>query len=261
MIIYKIEDVMKEKKVSWYRLFKEGVLTRPSWENYKKGGGFSMKILDSLCNFLNCELNDIVEYAKNGSYTANLYIAKSCIKEGNFKNFSEVCSGFDIVNSNILESLADKYQDALDEKTKENIEEEMMEVLNMDKKIYDFKELVANANKVKEFERVQYLEKIREAFADLKYDINVHLADGSLSRLCNLNNSFCWAEYLDTYLDDWREQHNQEDEDGNIIGTDYYDVTGYEIVEKLTEKEFLELVDTLKDSFEYEVEEYQNLFE
>lgn len=130
----------------------------------------------------------------------------------------------------------------------------------MDKKIYDFNELISSANKVKEFERISYLEKIREAFMNLKCDINVHLADGSLSRLCNLNDSFCWAEYLDVYLDDLREE-NQEDEDGNISGTDYYDLTGYEIVERLNKKEFLELVDTLKDSFEYEIEEYQNLFE
>lgn len=256
MIIYKIEEVLANKGITWYRLFKEGVLTRPSWDNYKKGGELSMKKLDAICNFLDCNLSDVVEYVKDGSHMANWYTAKVCIENADFSDkFTDICNTvLDDRTGIILDLLTTKYEDSTN---KETVKDTMMEVLNMDKKIYDFKELVANANKVKEFERVQYLEKIREAFADLKCDINVHLADGSLSKLCNLNNNFCWAEYLDTYLDSWREQHNQE----NIIGTDYYDVTGYEIVEKLTQKEFLELVDTLKDSFEYEVEEYQNLFE
>lgn len=258
MIIYKIEETLAKKGVTWYKLFKEKVLTRPSWENYKNGGGFSMKKLDDICNFLDCNLFDVVEYVKDGSHMADWYIVKMCIESADFSDkFTSICNT--VLNSRtgtILERLAIKYEDSIN---KETVKNTMMEVLNMDKKIYNFNELIASANKVKEFERVSYLEKIEEAFIDLKYDVNAYYADGSLSKLCNLNDSFCWAEYLDVYLDDWRNEHNQED--GNIIGTDYYDATGYEIVAKLTDKEFLELVDTLKSSFEYEIEEYQNLFE
>lgn len=260
MIIYKLEDIMKTKGISWYRLLKENIISKPTKDNFKKGGDLSMKKLDELCNFLDCSLSDIIEYVKDGSHMANWYTAKVCIENADFNDkFTDICNtALDNRTGIILERLAIKYEDSTN---KESVKDTMMEVLSMDKKIYDFNELISSANKVKEFERISYLEKIREAFMDLNYDANMHYANGSLSKLCNLNDSFCWAEYLDVYLDDWRKEHNQEDEDGNIIGTDYYDVTGYEIVEKLTEKEFLELVDTLKDSFEYEVEEYQNLFE
>lgn len=260
MIIYKLEDIMKTKGISWYRLLKENIISKPTKDNFKKGGDLSMKKLDELCNFLKCDLSDLVEYAKDGSYKASWYTIKTKIESENFdEDFINICNEYlDTRNSLYLEELVDEYEDKVN---KEDIKNKMLEVLNMDNTIKNFKEMVSTAKNIKDFERGSYLEKLKNIFMNLEYDINAELADGSLSKLCNLNDNFNWAEYLDVYLDNWREEHNQEDEDGNIIDIDYYDLTGYEIVEKLNEKEFLELVDTLKDSFEYEIEEYQNLFE
>lgn len=256
MIILKLKDFLKERGISSYALRKDNILTNTTWKNVQEGEKVSLGTLNKICDYTNCKLSDLVEYVAPSSYLAKWYTLKKYIEDAEFdEDFISICNEYlDSRNCIKLESLAEEYED---KSNKDNAKSEMLEILKLDKLIHTFKETVVNAKNVKHFERVSYLEKLEEFFINLKCDMNAELANGSLSKLCNLNAEFSWAEYLDVYLEFWRQEHKQEDDDGNV---NYYDMTGYELVQNfLNDKEFLELVDALLDCFESEVEEYQNL--
>lgn len=113
-----------------------------------------------------------------------------------------------------------------------------------------FNKLTSNAKEVKKEERINFLNKLEDSVREIHSTINQEIAKGNLSKLCNLNDSFCWAEYLDVYLDNYRNENNIS-----------YDLTNYEVVEMLKDNEFIELIKTIKECIEQETDEYKNLFE
>lgn len=52
---------MKEKKISSYRLEKQG-FSRATYYSIQKGNSVSTNTINQLCTLLNCEVSDIIEY-------------------------------------------------------------------------------------------------------------------------------------------------------------------------------------------------------
>lgn len=112
----------------------------------------------------------------------------------------------------------------------------------------EFKKLMnsVKGKELNEEERINFLNDAENAVRGILYDMNIERADGSLSKLCNLSNEFSWAEYLDVFLDDYRENN----------GIDY-DKDNYEVVKLLNNDEFCELVETIRECVEQEVFEFK----
>lgn len=259
MIIYKVKEVLNQKGVTPYRLYSDKVLTSPTWENFKKGGDLSLKVLDKLCSYLNCDLDDLVEYAKDDSFEAKCYLIKKHIDESNFdEEFNSLCE--EALSMNYIYDLTEAYKDSIDTRQEKEVQGWMHDVLRVEKITRDFEFAVKYAKKHTEIDgRFESLEDIKDLYVELVEDINYpNHADGSLSRLCNLRDNFFFAKVLDVYLDGWREEHIEHDEDDEIVGDDYYEFTSNEIIAKLTDKQFVELVETVSNCFDYEVESFYN---
>lgn len=266
MIIYKFEDIMKTKGISWYRLLKENIISKPTKDNFKKGGDLSMQKLGELCNFLDCSLSDIVEYAKDDSFEANSYILKKAIEERKFdEEFESLYEKVCYRGSNYIYYLVEMYKDSIDSRQQEKITSWMYDIIEVERILKDFDKIVkyAEAHATQTIERFEALESMEALFIEIEQErIDGILCDGSLSRLCNLREEFSWNEYLDEYLNIWRDEHNeQDDETGEIIGTNYYDITNDEIIVKLSDKEYCELIETLQYTFGYKEDIFFNLVE
>lgn len=63
MIIYdKLWETMKEKGISQYKLIKDYGFSTGQLDRLRKNGNVNAYTLNSLCEILNCDLNDIAEY-------------------------------------------------------------------------------------------------------------------------------------------------------------------------------------------------------
>lgn len=260
MLIYKVKEVLSRKGVTPYRLYTDKVLTNPTWKNFKKGGDLSLKVLDKLCNYLNCDLDDLVEYAEDDSFEANSYLIKKAIEEKNFgEEFETLCQKIDCWYK--LMELSKLYGDCFDDVKEEEILGLMYDVIDVERIKMDFDIAVENAKKnpkiSKRFQHLENLKDLHEELVDKNYVIQ---ADGSLSRLCNLRDSYCFGELLDCYLDEWREENTQYDEESEVVGIDYldYDITNYEIIPQLSDDEFKDLVDVIDNAFWFEKDEFDS---
>ena len=256
MIIYKVKEVLSKKGVTPYRLYADKVLTNPTWENFKKGGDLSLKVLDKLCTYLNCGLTNLVEYAKDDSFEAKSHLIKKKIEERKFdEEFETLCESS--AYSYELCKLSKLYNDCIDVREDEIIGW-MYDAIKVEKICLDFEEAVSYAKEHPELqERFQHLECLKELHEELVSGVlYVIQADGSLSRLCNLRDRYCFGELLDCYLDEWRKEHTRyDDETGEVVGTDYlncYDISNSEIIPQLSDKEFKDLVDVIDNAFGFE---------
>lgn len=256
MVIYKVKEALSQEGITPYRLYNDKVLTNSTWENFKKGGDLSLKVLDKLCNYLNCDLDDLVEYAEDDSFEAKSYLIKKTIEARKFdEEFETICKELDYEYE--LIRLSELYNDCIDVRDEEEIVNWMYYAIKVEKICLDFEEAVsdakANSKLQKRFQQLECLQDLHEELVDKNYVIQ---ANGSLSRLCNLRDSYCFDELLDCYLDDWREEHTRyDDETGEVVGTDYlncYDISNSEIIPQLSDDEFKDLVDVIDNAFGFE---------
>lgn len=54
---------MKEKGITSYKLVQMG-FSSSTYHSIKRGNSMTMKTLDVLCNYLDCEVSDIIEHIK-----------------------------------------------------------------------------------------------------------------------------------------------------------------------------------------------------
>nr|WP_125141010.1 helix-turn-helix domain-containing protein [Clostridium transplantifaecale] len=54
---------MKEKNITAYQLNKMG-FSNTTYHSIKRGNGITMKTLNTLCDLLDCDITDVVEYVK-----------------------------------------------------------------------------------------------------------------------------------------------------------------------------------------------------
>lgn len=54
---------MEEKQITAYRLIKMG-FSNSTYHSIKRGNSMTMKTLNLLCEMLDCEVSDIIEYVK-----------------------------------------------------------------------------------------------------------------------------------------------------------------------------------------------------
>lgn len=65
MIVYdKLWNTLKEKNISQYKLIKEYHISTGQLDRLRKNGNVNTYTLNTLCEILDCELEDIVEYKK-----------------------------------------------------------------------------------------------------------------------------------------------------------------------------------------------------
>ncbi len=60
---------MKRKHITSYRLFQMG-FSSSTYHSIKRGNSMTMKTLNTLCELLDCEVSDIIEYRKDESDSA-----------------------------------------------------------------------------------------------------------------------------------------------------------------------------------------------
>ena len=61
----KLWKTMQQKNISQYRLIKEYGVSTGQLDRLRKNENVNTYTLNSLCNILDCELDDIVEYKKD----------------------------------------------------------------------------------------------------------------------------------------------------------------------------------------------------
>lgn len=258
MIIYKVKEVLSKKGVTPYRLYADKVLTNPTWENFKKGGDLSLKVLDKLCTYLKCDLDDLVEHVEDDSFESTSYLIQKAIKEKDFgEEFETLCQKIDCWYK--LIELSKLYGDCFDAVKEEEILGLMYDVIDAERIKMNFDIAVENAKNNPEIsERFQHLKKMEELHEELVCGIIYPIqADESLSKLCNLRDSYCFGELLDSYIDEWREEHTEYGEDDEVVGIDYtdcYNIDNDMIIPRLDDVEFKELVDVINNAFYYEIE-------
>lgn len=68
MIIYdKLWDTMHKKQITQYKLIKEYHISAGQLSRLRKNADVSTHTLDTLCNILNCNIEDIVTHVKESS--------------------------------------------------------------------------------------------------------------------------------------------------------------------------------------------------
>lgn len=66
MIIFdKLWEVMREKNISQYKLINEYGISPARITRLKRNENVKVSILNTLCNILNCDICDIIEYIKD----------------------------------------------------------------------------------------------------------------------------------------------------------------------------------------------------
>lgn len=65
MISYEpLWKTMKEKKVSQYKLIKNGIDAK-TLDSIKKNGNITLLTLEKLCNIISCTPNDVIEFTND----------------------------------------------------------------------------------------------------------------------------------------------------------------------------------------------------
>lgn len=66
MIIFdKLWEVMREKNISQYKLINEYGISPEQITRLKRNENVKVSILNTLCNILDCDICDIIEYIKD----------------------------------------------------------------------------------------------------------------------------------------------------------------------------------------------------
>ena len=66
MIVFdKLWHTLKQKNISQYKLIKDYHISTGQLDRLRKNGNVNTYTLNTLCEILNCELNDIAEYKES----------------------------------------------------------------------------------------------------------------------------------------------------------------------------------------------------
>ena len=66
MISYeKILKLFDERKITSYTMKKDNVIGQASWKKIHEGGHIDTRTLDALCNYLDCQPGDLLEFVKD----------------------------------------------------------------------------------------------------------------------------------------------------------------------------------------------------
>jgi DNA-binding Xre family transcriptional regulator len=60
----KLFDLMKARGITSYRLFKDGVISSGTYQRMRVGKNITMDNIAALCQALNCQPGDILEYVE-----------------------------------------------------------------------------------------------------------------------------------------------------------------------------------------------------
>ena len=61
----KLFETIKKKGISTYRLREECILDSKTIKRLKNNQNIELKTLDKVCDFLDCKIEDVVEFVKN----------------------------------------------------------------------------------------------------------------------------------------------------------------------------------------------------
>ena len=61
----KLFAVMKKKELTTYKIRKDNIISEGTLQNLRKNNHISTKTIDALCNALNCQPGDIMEYVES----------------------------------------------------------------------------------------------------------------------------------------------------------------------------------------------------
>ena len=64
IVFNKLFDLMKEKQLSTYKIRKENIISETTLQRLRKGQSVSTNTIASLCEALNCQPGDIMEYVE-----------------------------------------------------------------------------------------------------------------------------------------------------------------------------------------------------
>ena len=66
MISYeKMLKLLDERKITSYTMKKDNVIGQASWKKIHEGGHIDTRTLDALCNYLDCQPGDLLEFVKD----------------------------------------------------------------------------------------------------------------------------------------------------------------------------------------------------
>ena len=66
MISYeKMLKLFEERKITSYTMKKDNVIGQASWKKIHEGGHIDTRTLDALCNYLDCQPGDLLEFVKD----------------------------------------------------------------------------------------------------------------------------------------------------------------------------------------------------
>ena len=54
-----------ERKITSYTMKKDNVIGQASWKKIHEGGHIDTRTLDALCNYLDCQPGDLLEFVKD----------------------------------------------------------------------------------------------------------------------------------------------------------------------------------------------------
>lgn len=61
----KLLTVFEERKITSYTIKKENIIGQETWRRIKTGGTIDTKTIDRLCQYLDCQPGDIMEYKRD----------------------------------------------------------------------------------------------------------------------------------------------------------------------------------------------------
>lgn len=61
----KLLAILKEKGYTTYRIRKEKIVGQATWSKIQNGGDIDTRTIAKLCDILNCQPGDILEYEKD----------------------------------------------------------------------------------------------------------------------------------------------------------------------------------------------------
>lgn len=72
MLKLNLNNVLKDKEVSLFKLSKDTNITYSVLHRYQKGGlqRVDLSVLDRICNTLNCDISDLLEFENDKKQTA-----------------------------------------------------------------------------------------------------------------------------------------------------------------------------------------------
>lgn len=66
----KLIAIFKERGITSYTIKKDGVIGQATWRNIHEGKHIDTRTLSSLCEYLNCQPGDILEYIPENAPTS-----------------------------------------------------------------------------------------------------------------------------------------------------------------------------------------------